>query len=180
MSARLSALKESIVSQPKSRLELARESTQLRGEELKDLLFGTGNFNNHVKPTLDFISQNRHIFTQHNIEGHSLEEQRLQGARMVMALRKFWKIDLINNPLEFGMTSYAMGMYNGGISTKSLLHYLLYVKSLALYRSNKKHEELYDRAIRGSDIGCFCLTEFHHGSYSKGIETLAVYDGKSN
>lgn len=78
------------------------------------------------------------------------------------------------------MISYAISMYNGAMSTKSLLHYLLYAKSLLLYGSNEFHRQLYQRAIRGEDIGCFSLTEFHHGSYSKGIETLAIYDSKKD
>lgn len=88
---------------------------------------------------------------------------------MVLTLRKFWKLDLINEPIRLVFIQYAMGMFNGGICVKSLLHYFLYAKSLLLYQSNPKHLELYHRAMSGEDIGCFSLTEFHHGSYSKGI-----------
>ena len=55
---------------------------------------------------------------------------------MLMALRSFWKVDLVNKQLPFTMMSYAISMYNGAMSTKSLLHYLLYAKSLLLYGSN--------------------------------------------
>lgn len=136
MSSRLANIQTSLVEQEKSRLQLARESVSMCGEALKDLVFGAGNFNSYVKPTLDFIDQNRLIFTQHNIEEHSLTEQRKEAARMTLALRKFWKIDMVNEPFQFSMMTYAIAMYNGGISTKSLLHYLLYSKSLILYQSN--------------------------------------------
>ena len=66
---------------------------------------------------------------------------------MLMALRKFWKVDLVNAQLPFSMMAYAISMYNGAMSTKSLLHYLLYAKSLLLYGSNDFHQELYERAI---------------------------------
>lgn len=55
---------------------------------------------------------------------------------MVLALRSFWKIDLVNRPLEFAFICYAISAYNGGISTRATLHYLLYAKSLLLYQSN--------------------------------------------
>ena len=152
----------------------------LCGEELKDILFGEGNFNNYVKPYVQYIDHNRHIFSHHTIEGHSLEDQRKEAAKMVLALRKFWKLDLINEPIRLVFLQYAIGMFNGGICVKSLLHYFLYTKSLLLYQSNPKHMELYNRAISGEDIGCFSLTEFHHGSYTKGIETLATYDNKTD
>lgn len=35
------------------------------------------------------------------------------------------------------------------------------------------------KAISTEDLGCFGLTEFHHGSFSKGIETKAYYDHAS-
>ena len=57
-----------------------------------------------------------------------------------MALRKFWDVDLENRPLDFCMVSYAISMYNGAMSTKSLLHYLLYAKSLLLYGSSPFHK----------------------------------------
>jgi len=77
---------------------------------------------------------------------------------MVLALRNFWKIDLLNRPMEFAFISYAISMYNGGITTRATLHYLLYAKSLLLYRSNPFHMELYESAMRCEDIGSFSLT----------------------
>lgn len=58
---------------------------------------------------------------------------------MVLALRKFWNIDIANRPLEFVMIAYAIGAYNGGVSTRVTLHYSLYAKSLELYQSEPFH-----------------------------------------
>lgn len=67
-------------------------------------------------------------------------------------------------------------MYDGGIVTKSMLHYFLYCKSLVMFGHNAKHEQLLAEAIALRDFGCFALTEFHHGSYSKEVQTLATYN----
>ena len=52
---------------------------------------------------------------------------------------------------------------------------MLYTNSLLIYGSNQKHQEYFDRATAAQDLGCFGLTEFHHGSFSKGIQTTATY-----
>lgn len=70
---------------------------------------------------------------------------------------------------------WAISMFDSAIATKSLLHYILYVKSLSLFRNQPEHEAFLNRASSLKDLGCFCLTEFNHGSYSKEIQTLAVY-----
>lgn len=67
-------------------------------------------------------------------------------------------------------------MYDGGIITKSMLHYFLYCKSIIMFGNNAKHEQLLAEAIAVRDLGCFGLTEFHHGSYSKEVQTLATYN----
>lgn len=53
--------------QQKTPLQLAREKSYINCEELKDLLFGQGNFNKYVKPYNEYVDQNRHIFSHHNI-----------------------------------------------------------------------------------------------------------------
>lgn len=70
-------------------------------------------------------------------------------------------------------------MYDGGIVTKSFLPYFLYAKSLIMFQNHPKHQELIANAHSMTDIGCFGLTEFHHGSYSKEVQTLATYDHKT-
>jgi acyl-CoA oxidase len=67
-------------------------------------------------------------------------------------------------------------MFDGGLSTKMFLYSFSLAKVLLIYKNNKLHEEFYQRVVAGKDYGCFGLTEFHHGSYSKGIETTATYN----
>ena len=67
MSTRLQAINNTLKPAEASRLKQARDQTVLNSQELKDIIFGSGNFDNYVKPTLDYINENRHIFTQPNI-----------------------------------------------------------------------------------------------------------------
>jgi hypothetical protein len=46
---------------------------------------------------------------------------------------------MINDPFSLIYIVYAIGMFDGGLSTKSLLQYFLYAKSLLIYESNPKH-----------------------------------------
>ena len=92
---------------------------------------------------------------------------------------KFHQINLEKDPLQVLYAQYAITSFDQGIAVKGLLHYFLYTKTILLYQSNEKHKEFLKRAISLDDLGCFGLTEFHHGSYSKGLETLATYNHKT-
>jgi alkylation response protein AidB-like acyl-CoA dehydrogenase len=82
---------------------------------------------------------------------------------------KFLKVNLEKDPLQILFSFYAINTFDQGIVVKALLHYLLYVKTILLYQSNEKHKDFLNRAMNLEDLGCFGLTEFHHGSYSKGL-----------
>ena len=53
-----------------------------------------------------------------------------------MALRKFWDVDLENNPWIFALLPMLFLSTTDPCPLKSLLHYLLYAKSLLLYGSS--------------------------------------------
>ena len=69
-----------------------------------------------------------------------------------------------------------MTYFDGGLGTKFLLHYSLYTKSLLFFQNNDFHKEMLRKVKALEDIGVFMLTEFHHGSYSKGMESKAYYN----
>lgn len=70
---------------------------------------------------------------------------------------------------------YATASFDIAVNSKASIHYTLYTNSLLLFGSNQKQLLLYERANSTQDLGCFALTEFHHGSFSKGIQTTATY-----
>ena len=55
---------------------------------------------------------------------------------MVLALRKFLKIDLVNEPESLIYFVYALGMFDGGVCVKTLLSLFLYGKSFVTYGCN--------------------------------------------
>lgn len=88
---------------------------------------------------------------------------------MIFSLMKFLKIDIEKDPLQILFSFCAIASFDQGIVVKALLHYMLYIKTILLYQSNEKHKVFLNRAMNLEDLGCFGLTEFHHGSYSKGL-----------
>jgi acyl-CoA oxidase len=71
-----------------------------------------------------------------------------------------------------------MGFFGLGNAVKCLIHYLLYIKTILTFMCNDYHKELLADTtnLTFENIGSFSLTELHHGSYSRGIATLAIYD----
>jgi len=95
---------------------------------------------------------------------------------MVLSNLKEFKVDIKKNPEALPFTRFAVNSFDLGVNTKASSHYMLYTNSLLLFGNSQKHSEYYERATSAQDLGCFGLTEFHHGSYSKGIATTAHYN----
>jgi hypothetical protein len=141
-----------------SKLGQLRKDHSLDASELKKLLFLEDNYPKYIKPLYDFFESNKQIFTHHNIEGQTREEMREAAAKMSLAIMKFCKIDLINDPSRLIYSLWATSMFDGGIVTKTFLHYFLYCKSLVMLGSCPRHNELLADALALKDLGCFGLT----------------------
>jgi alkylation response protein AidB-like acyl-CoA dehydrogenase len=89
---------------------------------------------------------------------------------------KEFKVDIKKNPEALPFARFALSSFDLGVNTKVSVHYMLYTNSLLLFGNNPKHLQYYERATSAQDLGCFGLTEFHHGSYTKGIATTANYN----
>ena len=74
---------------------------------------------------------------------------------------------------------WAAAYLDTGVGVKAFLHYFLYTKTILLFQNHPKHKEYLENAVNLKDLGCFGLTEFHHGSYSKDIQTLSTYHHKN-
>ncbi len=89
------------------------------------------------------------------------------AAKMTLAAMKFNNLDLIKEPAKLIYMMWAFTMFDGGILTKIGLHYFLYCKSIILFGNLPYHQTLLADAFSLKDLGCFGLTEFYHGSFSK-------------
>lgn len=77
---------------------------------------------------------------------------------MLLAIHKYLKLDIKQEWAKLVYTMWSTTMLDGGILTKTYLHYFLYCKSLMLLGSNSKHEAFLADALSNKDIGCFGLT----------------------
>lgn len=98
---------------------------------------------------------------------------RRDAAEQMLDMNKFMKIDIQKDPMHLMFALY--GCFDCGLTTKGNLQNMLYTKSIQLYGHLPEHQEFLDKGKTYEHIGCFGLTEFHHGSYSQAIGTQAHY-----
>lgn len=95
---------------------------------------------------------------------------------MLTILKNYRITDLKTDRYKFAFGLYGLINYNLGLAIKSNIQYMLYAKTLMTYGTTKLHEEYLQKALNLEHLGCFALTEVHHGSYTKGIATEAIYN----
>ena len=96
-----------------------------------------------------------------------------------MKLLQNLDIDLEKDPHYFEAVYYATSSYSLASQIKWIIHFMLYVKALVVFGTNKKAKECIEKAKHGQHIGCFGLTEIYHGSFNRGMSTEAFYNHKT-
>lgn len=76
-----------------SRLKAIRGRTQLDVAELRGLLMYEGNYEKHILPFYEFLDNNKHIFTHHNLEIQTRPDMRKDAAKMILAIMKHFQLD---------------------------------------------------------------------------------------
>ena len=93
-----------------------------------------------------------------DIEEHNRAEQREFGAKQAMTIMKTLKINLDQDQYRFVASMYALGFFGISPTIKGLVQYLLYIKTLMVFKNNDYHQECLERAKRLEDLGSFSLT----------------------
>lgn len=82
--------------------------------------------------------------------------------------------DDLKNPLKKLTMMYVFAEYDKALTTRILVHAVLYIDTLQSL-GTEKHVEAIKRAYSLEDYGCFAMTELGHGSNIMHLETTAVY-----
>ena len=118
------------------------------------------------------------LFDHAESYGFSIEENRGRVVEQIKYLYGFqnltYKIDK-EDSLKKMIMLYPMAEYNLSLSTRIIVHLILYIDTLQNL-GTEKHETLINNAYSLKDYGCFGMTELGHGSNVAAVETIATYD----
>ncbi|OMJ66986.1 hypothetical protein SteCoe_35978 [Stentor coeruleus] len=121
------------------------------------------------------------LFNHEESLGSSIEDYRGKIVEQLKCIySKFhmsYEKDLAN-PLYKCSPIYAMTEYDQSLSTRMLVHIILYTDTIQNL-GTEKHRELIDRAYALKDYGSFGMTELGHGSDVGRLETTAIYNPKT-
>ncbi|XWS29508.1 hypothetical protein CRYUN_Cryun24cG0035000 [Craigia yunnanensis] len=109
-----------------------------------------------------------------------MKEHRELCMRQLMGLVREAKIKpfryVVEDPAKYFAISEAVGCVDISLGIKFGVQYSLWGGSV-LNLGTKKHRDKYFDGVDNLDyLGCFAMTELHHGSNVQGLQTIATFD----
>eukprot|EP00252_Welwitschia_mirabilis_P022679 TRINITY_DN6209_c0_g1_i1.p1 TRINITY_DN6209_c0_g1~~TRINITY_DN6209_c0_g1_i1.p1 ORF type:complete len:688 (-),score=124.73 TRINITY_DN6209_c0_g1_i1:361-2424(-) len=87
---------------------------------------------------------------------------------------------LLEDPSQYFAIGEAAGLIDLSLGIKLGVHFSLWGGSV-MNLGTQKHREKYYEGIENLDyLGCFAMTELHHGSNVQGLQTTATFDPKTD
>ncbi|MBA0618484.1 hypothetical protein Godav_027823 [Gossypium davidsonii] len=125
----------------------------------------------------DFFNSSPDLQTPTEI---SMKEHRELCLRQLLGLVREGKIKpfryVVEDPAKYFAISEAVGSIDISLGIKFGVQYSLWGGSV-LNLGTKKHRDKYFDGIDNLDyLGCFAMTELHHGSNVQGLQTVATFD----
>ncbi|MBA0770429.1 hypothetical protein Gotri_019066 [Gossypium trilobum] len=150
----------------KQEVDVASLSSYMRGKhrEIQEKIF-------------DFFNSRPDLQTPTEI---SMKEHRELCLRQLLGLVREGKIKpfryVVEDPAKYFAISEAVGSIDISLGIKFGVQYSLWGGSV-LNLGTKKHRDKYFDGIDNLDyLGCFAMTELHHGSNVQGLQTVATFD----
>ncbi|KAE8722351.1 Acyl-coenzyme A oxidase, peroxisomal [Hibiscus syriacus] len=110
----------------------------------------------------------------------SMKEHRELCLRQLLGLAREANIKpfryVVEDPVKYFAISEAVGSVDISLGIKFGVQYSLWGGSV-LNLGTKKHRDKYFDGVDNLDyLGCFAMTELHHGSNVQGLQTVATFD----
>ncbi|XP_022751054.1 acyl-coenzyme A oxidase, peroxisomal-like isoform X2 [Durio zibethinus] len=136
-----------------------------------------GKYRESQEKVLEFFKSRPYLQTPIEI---SMNEHRELCMRQLMALVREAKIKpfryIVEDPAKYFAIAEAVGNIDISLGIKLGVHCSLWGGSV-LNLGTKKHRDKYFDGIDNLDyLGCFAMTELHHGSNVQGLQTIATFD----